>query len=54
MPLGRQTPGTDSRWLAMDPERTVLLVLGGVRSGKSRYAQAAAARFTRVTFVATR
>lgn len=30
-----------------------MLVLGGVRSGKSRYAQAAAARFARVTFVAT-
>jgi adenosylcobinamide kinase/adenosylcobinamide-phosphate guanylyltransferase len=37
----------------MDSEKTVLLVLGGVRSGKSRYAQAAAARFARVTFVAT-
>lgn len=31
----------------------VTLVLGGVRSGKSRYAQSEAARFTRVTFVAT-
>ena len=31
----------------------VTLVLGGVRSGKSRYAQAEAARFSRVTFVAT-
>lgn len=30
-----------------------MLVLGGVRSGKSRYAQAEAARFARVTFVAT-
>jgi len=30
-----------------------MLVLGGVRSGKSRYAQAEAARFGRVTFVAT-
>lgn len=30
-----------------------MLVLGGVRSGKSRYAQAAAARFARVTFIAT-
>ena len=29
------------------------LVLGGVRSGKSRYAQLEAARFSRVTFVAT-
>lgn len=37
----------------MDPRKNVLLVLGGVRSGKSRYAQAAAARFPRVTFVAT-
>jgi adenosylcobinamide kinase/adenosylcobinamide-phosphate guanylyltransferase len=37
----------------MDPVRTVMLVLGGVRSGKSRYAQAAASRFARVTFVAT-
>jgi adenosylcobinamide kinase/adenosylcobinamide-phosphate guanylyltransferase len=33
--------------------REVTLVLGGVRSGKSRYAQAEAARFARVTFVAT-
>jgi adenosylcobinamide kinase/adenosylcobinamide-phosphate guanylyltransferase len=31
----------------------VTLVLGGVRSGKSRYAQEAAARFKRVTFIAT-
>jgi adenosylcobinamide kinase/adenosylcobinamide-phosphate guanylyltransferase len=37
----------------MDPVRTVMLVLGGVRSGKSRYAQAEASRFARVTFVAT-
>lgn len=35
------------------PSRTVTLVLGGVRSGKSRYAQEAAARFPRVTFIAT-
>jgi adenosylcobinamide kinase/adenosylcobinamide-phosphate guanylyltransferase len=37
----------------MDPVKTVMLVLGGVRSGKSRYAQAEASRFARVTFVAT-
>src|ERR1700730_6369101 len=37
----------------MDPVKTVMLVLGGVRSGKSRYAQAQASRFDRVTFVAT-
>ena len=37
----------------MDPVRTVTLVLGGVRSGKSRYAQDEASRFARVTFVAT-
>ncbi len=30
-----------------------MLVLGGVRSGKSRYAQREASRFARVTFVAT-
>lgn len=30
-----------------------MLVLGGVRSGKSRYAQREASRFGRVTFVAT-
>lgn len=30
-----------------------MLVLGGVRSGKSRYAQSEASRFVRVTFVAT-
>jgi adenosylcobinamide kinase/adenosylcobinamide-phosphate guanylyltransferase len=39
--------------LHMDSVRTVMLVLGGVRSGKSRYAQAQASRFARVTFVAT-
>jgi adenosylcobinamide kinase/adenosylcobinamide-phosphate guanylyltransferase len=39
--------------LHMDPVKTVMLVLGGVRSGKSRYAQAEASRFERVTFVAT-
>ncbi len=37
----------------MDQTRTVMLVLGGVRSGKSHYAQAEASRFDRVTFVAT-
>ena len=33
--------------LDMDQARTVMLVLGGVRSGKSRYAQTEAARFRR-------
>jgi adenosylcobinamide kinase/adenosylcobinamide-phosphate guanylyltransferase len=33
--------------------KTMTLVLGGVRSGKSRYAQDVASCFTRVTFVAT-
>ena len=33
--------------------RSVTLVLGGVRSGKSRYAQELAARSSRVTFLAT-
>jgi adenosylcobinamide kinase/adenosylcobinamide-phosphate guanylyltransferase len=33
--------------------RDVTLVLGGVRSGKSRYAQQLAARARRVTFIAT-
>jgi len=37
----------------MKPARTVTLVLGGVRSGKSRYAEAEASRFVHVTFVAT-
>lgn len=37
----------------MDRVKTVMLVLGGVRSGKSHYAQAEASRFARVTFVAT-
>ncbi len=37
----------------MDSARTVTLVLGGVRSGKSGYAQAQASRFREVTFVAT-
>src|ERR1700738_2427193 len=32
---------------------TVTLVLGGVRSGKSRYAQSEAAHFDGVTFIAT-
>jgi adenosylcobinamide kinase / adenosylcobinamide-phosphate guanylyltransferase len=39
--------------LDMDQARTVMLVLGGVRSGKSRYALTEASRFARVTFVAT-
>ncbi len=34
-------------------ERGVVLVLGGVRSGKSRYAQSLAEAYARVTFVAT-
>ncbi|MGA2456475.1 MAG: bifunctional adenosylcobinamide kinase/adenosylcobinamide-phosphate guanylyltransferase [Terriglobales bacterium] len=33
--------------------RTVTLVLGGVRSGKSRFAQECARRFSRVGFIAT-
>jgi len=33
--------------------RTITLVLGGARSGKSRHAQALAARFTRVVYIAT-
>jgi adenosylcobinamide kinase / adenosylcobinamide-phosphate guanylyltransferase len=33
--------------------RTVTLVLGGARSGKSRWAQEEAARFSRVTYLAT-
>jgi len=37
----------------MKSARTVVLVLGGVRSGKSRYAEAEASRFAKVTFVAT-
>jgi adenosylcobinamide kinase/adenosylcobinamide-phosphate guanylyltransferase len=37
----------------MDSARSVMLVLGGVRSGKSRHAQAEASRFAKVTFVAT-
>jgi adenosylcobinamide kinase/adenosylcobinamide-phosphate guanylyltransferase len=35
------------------PGKAVILVLGGVRSGKSRYAQHLAEQSTRVTFVAT-
>src|ERR1700681_4644453 len=37
----------------MPQARMVTLVLGGVRSGKSRYAHSEAARFNVVTFVAT-
>jgi adenosylcobinamide kinase/adenosylcobinamide-phosphate guanylyltransferase len=37
----------------MDQVKMVTLVLGGVRSGKSRYAQSEAARFSSVTFIAT-
>jgi adenosylcobinamide kinase/adenosylcobinamide-phosphate guanylyltransferase len=33
--------------------RTIMLVLGGARSGKSRWAQERAAEFPRVTYVAT-
>jgi adenosylcobinamide kinase / adenosylcobinamide-phosphate guanylyltransferase len=33
--------------------RTITLVLGGVRSGKSRWAQERAAKFRRVTYLAT-
>ena len=33
--------------------KTVTLVLGGVRSGKSRWAQELAGRFERVAYVAT-
>jgi adenosylcobinamide kinase/adenosylcobinamide-phosphate guanylyltransferase len=33
--------------------KTITLVLGGARSGKSRYAQQIASRFERVTFIAT-
>jgi adenosylcobinamide kinase/adenosylcobinamide-phosphate guanylyltransferase len=39
--------------LDMDQAKTVMLVLGGVRSGKSRYAQTEASGFDGVTFVAT-
>lgn len=35
------------------PERTTTLVLGGVRSGKSRFAQTLAARSSSVAFIAT-
>jgi adenosylcobinamide kinase / adenosylcobinamide-phosphate guanylyltransferase len=35
------------------PRRTITLVLGGARSGKSRWAQERAAKFRRVTYVAT-
>ena len=36
-----------------NPEDLVTLVLGGVRSGKSRHAQTLAENFRRVTFIAT-
>jgi adenosylcobinamide kinase/adenosylcobinamide-phosphate guanylyltransferase len=37
----------------MQQESSVVLILGGVRSGKSRYAQQLAEKLGRVTFVAT-
>jgi adenosylcobinamide kinase/adenosylcobinamide-phosphate guanylyltransferase len=37
----------------MKRAKVVTLVLGGVRSGKSRYAQSESARFSGVTFIAT-
>src|ERR1700730_17206061 len=37
----------------MEQAKMVTLVLGGVRSGKSRYAQSEAARLGGVTFIAT-
>ena len=36
-----------------NPRSSIILVLGGVRSGKSRYAQQLAEQSSRVTFVAT-
>lgn len=35
------------------PRRTITLVLGGARSGKSRWAEERAAEFSRVTYLAT-
>jgi len=43
----------DGRRMTQPNRVTVTLVLGGVRSGKSRFAQQIAERFERVTFVAT-
>jgi adenosylcobinamide kinase / adenosylcobinamide-phosphate guanylyltransferase len=40
-------------WMQENRRRTVTLVLGGVRSGKSRYAQQLGERAKRVLFVAT-
>lgn len=39
--------------MRQERRKSVTLVLGGVRSGKSRFAQALASRATRVTFIAT-
>jgi adenosylcobinamide kinase/adenosylcobinamide-phosphate guanylyltransferase len=39
--------------MSRDSGRRIVLVLGGVRSGKSRYAQELAARGSRVAFLAT-
>ena len=39
--------------MQQNQSKSITLVLGGVRSGKSRYAQQLAARSSRVTFVAT-
>src|SRR5579859_5086657 len=41
------------RALARPQDKLVTLVIGGVRSGKSRYAQQLASEFSSVTFIAT-
>ncbi|MGO8732560.1 MAG: bifunctional adenosylcobinamide kinase/adenosylcobinamide-phosphate guanylyltransferase, partial [Terriglobia bacterium] len=39
--------------MPLRPPKTVTLVLGGARSGKSRYAQEVASAFKRVVYIAT-
>src|ERR1700759_2687794 len=53
IPLRQGLALRQRRCMQNDRRQTVTLVLGGVRSGKSRYAQQLGERMERVGFVAT-